>query len=124
VVGGVASFILAGTAQPLVAIVLVALIGAGLAAFTPIVWGMLQEMAPEKLRGRIFSIFNTGAMSASMIGMVAFGWATDRLGPQISLLGMAAIFWLTAAASLALWKFADMSAVKSGSDGQDQRLAC
>ena len=124
VVGGVASFILAGTAQPLVAIVLVALIGAGLAAFTPIVWGMLQEMAPEKLRGRIFSIFNTGAMSASMIGMVAFGWATDRLGPQISLFGMAAIFWLTAAASLALWKFADMSQVKSGSDGQDQRLAC
>lgn len=124
VIGGVASFILAGTAQAILSIVLVALIGAGLAAFTPIVWGMLQEMAPEKLRGRIFSIFNTGAMSASMIGMVAFGWATDRLGPQISLLGMAAIFWLTAAAALALWQFGDVSQVKSGSDQQDDRLAC
>jgi MFS family permease len=124
VMGGVASFVLAGTAQPILSIVLVALIGAGLASFTPIVWGMLQEMAPEKLRGRIFSIFNTGAMSASMIGMVAFGWTTDRLGPQISLFGMAAVFWLTAAASLALWKFADLSQVKSGADQQGQRVAC
>jgi MFS transporter, DHA3 family, macrolide efflux protein len=124
VIGGVASFSLAGTAQPVLSIVLVALIGAGLAAFTPIVWGMLQEMAPDKLRGRIFSIFNTGAMSASMIGMVAFGWTTDRLGPQISLFGMAAIFWLTAAAALALWQFGDVSQIKSGSDQQGHRLAC
>jgi MFS transporter, DHA3 family, macrolide efflux protein len=124
VIGGAASFILAGTVQPILSIVLVAVIGAGLAAFTPIVWGMLQEMAPEKLRGRIFSIFNTGAMSASMIGMVAFGWATDRLGPQISLFGMAAIFWLTAAASLALWKFGDVSQVKSGTDHKGTRVAC
>lgn len=123
VIGGVASFLLAGTAQPLLAIVLVAVIGAGLAAFTPIVWGMLQEMAPEDLRGRIFSIFNTGAMSASMIGMVAFGWTTDRLGAPISLLGMAAIFWLTAAASLLLWKFGDLSQVKSGSD-QEGSVLC
>jgi MFS transporter, DHA3 family, macrolide efflux protein len=123
VIGGAASFLLAGTTQPLLAIVLVAVIGAGLAAFTPIVWGMLQEMAPEDLRGRIFSIFNTGAMSASMIGMVAFGWTTDRLGAPISLLGMAAIFWLTAAASLLLWKFGDLSQVKSGSD-QEGSVLC
>jgi MFS transporter, DHA3 family, macrolide efflux protein len=122
VIGGAASFLLAGTTQPLLAIVLVAVIGAGLAAFTPIVWGMLQEMAPEDLRGRIFSIFNTGAMSASMIGMVAFGWTTDRLGAPISLLGMAAIFWLTAAASLLLWKFGDLSQVKSGSDQEGSVL--
>jgi MFS family permease len=123
VTGGVASFVLAGMTQPLIAIVLVAIIGAGLAAFTPIVWGMLQEMAPENLRGRIFSIFNTGAMSASMIGMVAFGWTTDRLGPQVSLFGMAVIFWLTATAALLLWKFGDLSHVKSGSD-QKGRVAC
>ena len=123
VTGGVASFVLAGTIQPLMAIVLVAIIGAGLAAFTPIVWGMLQEMAPENLRGRIFSIFNTGAMSASMIGMVGFGWTTDRLGPQVSLFGMAAIFWLTAAATLLLLKFGDLRHVKSGSD-QEGRVAC
>jgi MFS family permease len=102
--------------------VLVAIVGAGLAAFTPIVWGMLQEMTPEHLRGRIFSIFNTGAMSASMIGMVAFGWTTDRLGPQVSLFGMAIIFWVTAAASFLLWKFGDLTHVQSGSD-QESRAA-
>jgi MFS family permease len=122
VTGGVASFVLASTTQPLLAIVLVAIVGAGLAAFTPIVWGMLQEMTPEHLRGRIFSIFNTGAMSASMIGMVAFGWTTDRLGPQVSLFGMAIIFWVTAAASFLLWKFGDLTHVQSGSD-QESRAA-
>jgi MFS transporter, DHA3 family, macrolide efflux protein len=123
VVGGAASFILAKTAQPILAVVLVGLIGAGLAAFTPVVWSMLQEMAPEKLRGRIFSIFNTGAMSASMIGMVAFGWATDRLGAPTSLFGMAAIFWLTTVAILLLWKFGDVNAAQSGSKQHDHRAA-
>jgi MFS family permease len=123
VVGGAASFILAKTAQPILAVVLVGLIGAGLAAFTQVVWSMLQEMAPEKLRGRIFSIFNTGAMSASMIGMVAFGWATDRLGAPTSLFGMAVIFWLTTVAILLLWKFGDVNAAQSGSKQHDHRAA-
>jgi hypothetical protein len=68
-----------------------------------IVWSLLQEMTPDALRGRVFGIFNTGAMAASMIGMVAFGWATDRdwgLGAHASLIGMTAIFGITAAALL------------------------
>jgi MFS transporter, DHA3 family, macrolide efflux protein len=106
-IGGAASFILSVTATPLLSMALVAIIGAGLAAFTPIVWGLLQEMTPETLRGRIFAIFNTAAMSASMIGMVLFGWVTDRVGPQTSLLGMGVILWVTATASLLLWNFGD-----------------
>ena len=106
-IGGAASFILSVTATPLFSMALVAIIGAGLAAFTPIVWGLLQEMTPETLRGRIFAIFNTAAMSASMIGMVLFGWVTDRVGPQMSLLGMGVILWVTATASLLLWNFGD-----------------
>jgi MFS transporter, DHA3 family, macrolide efflux protein len=106
-IGGAASFILSVTATPLFSMALVAIIGAGLAAFTPIVWGLLQEMTPEALRGRIFAIFNTAAMSASMIGMVLFGWVTDRVGPQTSLFGMGVILWVTATASLLLWNFGD-----------------
>jgi MFS transporter, DHA3 family, macrolide efflux protein len=106
-IGGAASFILSVTATPLFSMALVAIIGAGLAAFTPIVWGLLQEMTPETLRGRIFAIFNTAAMSASMIGMVLFGWVADRVGPQTSLLGMGVILWVTATASLLLWNFGD-----------------
>lgn len=110
VAGGLASFMLAGTSDTFLSIGLVAIIGAGLAAFTPVMWGLLQEMTPEQLRGRIFSIFNTGAMSASMLGMVAFGWGTDRLGPQVSLVGMAVVFWMTAGISLLLRQFADLGA--------------
>jgi len=106
-VGGAASYLLAATTQPLLSMGLVTLIGASLAAFTPVAWGLLQEMTPEKLRGRVFSVFNTGAMSASMIGMVAFGWTTDRLGPHTSLLGMTAVFGMTAGATLLLWQFGD-----------------
>jgi MFS transporter, DHA3 family, macrolide efflux protein len=107
-IGGAASFILSVTVTPLLSMALVAIIGAGLAAFTPIVWGLLQEMTPETLRGRIFAIFNTAAMSASMIGMVLFGWVTDRVGPQTSLIGMGVILWVTATASFLLWNFGDL----------------
>ena len=45
-------------------------------------------------------------------------WIDDRPpGPiGVSLFGMAAISWLTTAAPLLLWKFCDLSHVKSGSD--------
>lgn len=106
-VGGAASYLLGATAQTLVAIGLVATIGGALAAFTPVVWGLLQQMTPEELRGRVFSVLNTGAMSASMLGMVGFGWTADRLGPVISLRGMTAVFGMTAGITLLLWRFGD-----------------
>jgi MFS family permease len=105
VVGGATSYLLGATTQTLVALGLVAIIGAALAAFTPVVWGLLQEMTPEELRGRVFSVLNTGAMSASMLGMVGFGWTADRLGPVMSLLGMTAVFAMTAIVTLLLWRF-------------------
>jgi DHA3 family macrolide efflux protein-like MFS transporter len=107
-VGGIASFLLASTTFPLAAMVLVALVGAGLASFSPIVWGLLQKMTPDALRGRVFGIFNTGAMAASMIGMVAFGWTTDRLGAKVSLIGMTAIFGITAVSLILLRQFGDL----------------
>ena len=109
VVGGATSYLLGTTTQTLVALGLVAIIGAALAAFTPVVWGLLQEMTPEELRGRVFSVLNTGAMSASMLGMVGFGWTADRLGPVMSLLGMTAVFAMTAIVTLLLRRFGEWS---------------
>jgi MFS transporter, DHA3 family, macrolide efflux protein len=106
--GGVASFLLAGATSSIAAILLVAVVGAGLAAFTPVVWSLLQEMTPDHIRGRVFGIFNTGAMAASMIGMVGFGWATDALGPRPSLLGMSTILWASGMALLLLRQFGDI----------------
>ena len=64
-------------------------------------------MTPDELRGRVFSVFNTGAMSASMLGMVGFGWTADRLGPVMSLLGMTGVFAITAGVTLLLSYFGD-----------------
>jgi MFS family permease len=107
VLGAVASFLLAATTQTFPAIGLAAVIGAALATFTPVAWGLLQEMTPDELRGRVFSVFNTGAMSASVLGMVGFGWTADRLGPVMSLFGMTAVFTLTAGVTLLLSYFGD-----------------
>ena len=108
VTGGLASFVLAGASNLVLSLGLVAVIGAGLASFTPVMWGLLQDMTPEHLRGRVFSIFNTGAMSASMVGMVAFGWGTDRLGARVTLVAMAAVFWLTGLVLVLLRQFASL----------------
>ena len=70
-------------------------------------WGLLQEKTPEELRGRVFSVLNTGAMSASMLGMVGFGWMADRLGPVMSLMGMTAVFAITAGVTLLLGRFGE-----------------
>jgi DHA3 family macrolide efflux protein-like MFS transporter len=107
VLGAVASFLLAATTQTFPAIGLAAVIGAALATFTPVAWGLLQEMTPDELRGRVFSVLNTGAMSASMLGMVGFGWTADRLGPVMSLFGMTAVFALTAGVTLLLSYFGE-----------------
>jgi DHA3 family macrolide efflux protein-like MFS transporter len=106
--GGLASFFLAGTTSQIPAILLMAVVGAGLAAFTPVVWSLLQEMTREDLRGRVFGIFNTGAMAASMIGMVVFGWAADKLGAGPSLLGMSIIMWTSAGSLLLLRQFGNL----------------
>lgn len=113
VAGGMASFVLAGARDIVLSMGLVAVIGVGLASFTPVMWGVLQDLTPEHLRGRVFSIFNTGAMSASMVGMVAFGWGTDRLGARVTLVAMAAIFWLTGLVLVLLRQFARLEDSKS-----------
>ena len=118
-VGGVASYLLGNTTQVLIALGWVAIIGAALAAFTPVVWGLLQEMTPEQLRGRVFSVLSTGAMSASMLGMVGFGWTADRLGPVVSLLGMTAVFTVTAGITLLLRQFGDWKSLNRSDHDED-----
>jgi DHA3 family macrolide efflux protein-like MFS transporter len=76
----------------------IAMIGVSTAMFTPLVWTTLQELTPAPLLGRVFTSFATGGMAASMAGMAGFGWATDRLGPGVSLGGISFILLITAVA--------------------------
>jgi MFS transporter, DHA3 family, macrolide efflux protein len=87
-VGGLAMCGLSLLSAPLIAGALILIIGGSTALFMPIVWGVLQEVTPEPLLGRVFTTFSTGSMASAMAGMAGFGWAADNMGPHVSLLGI------------------------------------
>jgi len=76
---------------------LVILIGGSTALFMPVVWTVLQELTPQPLLGRVFTMFSTGGMAAAMAGMSGFGWAADAVSPVASLIGVG-LFLLGASA--------------------------
>ena len=76
-------------------------IGGGMGAFTPIAWGIVQELTPENLVGRVMSLYSAGAMTAAISGISLFGWITERFGESTGVAGVGATFLLTA--SLGGW---------------------
>lgn len=96
VVGGLAMCGLSLLTAPLIAAALILVIGGSTAIFMPIVWGVLQEVTPAPLLGRVFTTFSTGSMASAMAGMAGFGWAADTMGPHVSLLGIGLVLLGTA----------------------------
>jgi len=80
---------------------LMVIIGGGMGSFTPIAWGIVQELTPGNLVGRVMSLYSTGAMAAAISGISMFGWITERFGESIGVTGIGAAFLLTA--SLGAW---------------------
>lgn len=95
-VGGLAMCGLSMLTAPLIAGALILVIGGSTALFMPIVWGVLQEVTPAPLLGRVFTTFSTGSMASAMAGMAGFGWAADTMGPHVSLLGIGLVLLCTA----------------------------
>lgn len=98
-VGGAAVCSLSLLESAFLAAALVILIGGSTALFMPLVWAVLQEVTPEHLLGRVFTMFSTGGMASAMAGMAAFGWTADIVSPGASLIGVGV--FLLGAASLA-----------------------
>jgi MFS family permease len=96
-ISGVALFGLAGARNSMTAAVCMVVIGAGIGAFTPIAWGVLQEVSPERLVARVLTIYGTGAMTAAIAGMTTFGWITQQFGERAGVVGIAVILIATAA---------------------------
>lgn len=96
IVGGFAMCGLSLLTAPMIAGAFILVIGGSTALFMPIVWGMLQEVTPEPLLGRVFATFSTGSMASAMAGMAGFGWAADAMGPHVSLLGIGVVLLSTA----------------------------
>jgi len=95
-ISGAALFGLAGAPDSFVAAACMIVIGAGIGAFTPIAWGVLQEVSPERLVGRVLTIYGTGAMTAALAGMTAFGWITEQVGERTSVMGIGLVLVSTA----------------------------
>jgi MFS family permease len=95
-VGGLAVGGLGLLETPLVASILMLIIGGSTALLTPVVFALLQEMTPVPLLGRVFTAFSTGGMACAMAGMMGFGWVADAVGPGVSLLGISLVLLGTA----------------------------
>jgi MFS family permease len=79
---------------------LLGLIGGGMGVFTPIAWGIIQELTPGHLIGRVLALYGTGAMTAAIAGISSFGWITERYGPGVGLLGIGIVMCATALVAL------------------------
>lgn len=83
------------TSSFLITLPAIAIIGGSVALLTPIVWGLLQELTPADLRGRVFSLFSSAAMFSAILGMMAFGWLADLAGAIPSFIAMACFLLAT-----------------------------
>ena len=95
VVSGLALSGLTWTLDPYAAGFLMGVIGCGMGAFTPIAWGIIQELVPTHMMGRVLGLYGTGAMTAAIGGISAFGWITEQHGPETGLLGIALVLLVT-----------------------------
>jgi MFS transporter, DHA3 family, macrolide efflux protein len=95
-ISGASLFGLAAAPNSLAAAVCMVVIGAGIGAFTPIAWGVLQEVSPERLVARVLTIYGTGAMTAAIAGMTTFGWITQQFGERASVVGIGVMLLATA----------------------------
>jgi MFS family permease len=93
---GAAVCALVWTAHPYQAGILMGLIGGGMGAFTPIAWGIIQELTPGHLIGRVLGVYGAGAMTSAIAGISSFGWITERYGPGPGLLGIGIVMFATA----------------------------
>ncbi|MFO0768562.1 MAG: MFS transporter [Nitrospiraceae bacterium] len=83
------------------AALLITCIGIGFGAWTPMAWGMIQEMAPANMLGRVMSAYTAVATATSLAGMSFFGWVTEAFGSAISVVGIGLI--LCCLALLSRW---------------------
>jgi MFS family permease len=75
---------------------LMMVIGGGMGAFTPIAWGVVQELTPRMMVGRVLGLYGTGAMTAAISGISMFGQITERFGETTGITGIGTTFLLTA----------------------------
>lgn len=93
VIAGAALCGLVWTDDLTVAALLVAIIGMGFGTWTPIAWGLIQEVSPADRVGRVMAIYTAIATATSMAGMTFFGWMTGQFNEYTSVIGIACVLF-------------------------------
>jgi len=88
VISGAALTGLVWTHDLAIATLLVVIIGMGFGTWTPIAWGMIQDVSPAQMVGRVMAIYTAIATATSMAGMTFFGWMTERFDEYTSVIGI------------------------------------
>jgi MFS transporter, DHA3 family, macrolide efflux protein len=101
-VAGAALCGLIWVSNPVLAFILMGIIGAGKGALTPIAWGVMQEITPRFMVGRVLSLYTTGAMVAAIAGMTTFGWITQEFGERTSIVGIGLMLFATSLTAVGL----------------------
>ena len=99
ILGGVSVCAMIWSQDFRVTALLVACIGIGFGAWTPIAWGIIQEMAPSGMVGRVMAVYTAVATATSMAGMSFFGWIAESFGAPMSVVGIGFVLFLLASAS-------------------------
>ena len=79
-----------------IASLLVACVGLGFGTWTPIAWGIIQEVAPPRMVGRVMAVYTAVATATSMLGMTVFGWVAESFGSVPSVLGIGVVMGVLA----------------------------
>jgi DHA3 family macrolide efflux protein-like MFS transporter len=124
-VSGCAMVGIVWTSNRVIAALLMMVIGMGAGTLTPIAWGVLQEISPTTLLGRVLAIYNLGAMTSAIAGMTLFGWTTQEIGERLSVVGIGVGFLLTAlvAARLVRWVRANWTGKSTAEEPEPIALA-
>jgi len=123
-ISGVALLGLIVTSNRLIAAALMVIIGMGAGTLTPVAWGVLQEIAPASLLGRVLAIYNLGAMTSAIAGMTIFGWVTQDFGERPSVFGIGVGLFLSALVSMrvARWVQTNWAGVTVPSEEESQSV--
>jgi MFS family permease len=99
-VAGLAMIALLGVMNLVPAVALMTVVGVGLGALTPIAWGIMQEISPPSMVGRVMALYTAVAMATSLAGIWFFGWVTQSFGEFNGVLGIGVVLLLVGVASV------------------------
>ena len=116
VVGGSALQLLAHSHSVVGGFILVTVIGASTASFTPIAWSIIQETTPNHLMGRVFTLMNTASMAMASGGMVAFGGIADTHGSVAGITMIGVVFLATGIVVIFSNRFGNQESQIPGAD--------